>query len=118
MTATPPDGKIELLRGVVTDLLRALKKGEGDKDKRRQVEDWLRTLAEKYPEFQIESGLRDYYVAEAERLRRDYDAAPDLVDRLNLGRSVESYLDKAAEYARRAEEQSQERSQEQSTRVG
>ena len=64
---------MQILSGVVTTLLDDLKSGTGDKDRRRQVEEWMRTLAEKYPEFQIETGLRDYYLAEAERLRVDFD---------------------------------------------
>src|SRR3954469_5009512 len=67
-----------ILSGVVSKLLDDLKSGAGDKDRRRQVEEWMRTLAEKYPEFKIETGLRDYYFAEAERLRGDFDKASDL----------------------------------------
>ncbi|HUP64259.1 MAG TPA: hypothetical protein VM557_03160 [Thermoanaerobaculia bacterium] len=106
MTAStsPKSSRIDLLRGVVDTLIASLKGGEADRDRRRQVEDWLRGLAEKYPEFKIETGLRDYYQAEAQRLRAEFDATSDLSERLNLGRSIESYLDKAAEYARRAEE--------------
>ena len=101
----PPTGqKLELLQGVIRDLLESLKRGDGDGDKRRQVEEWLRILSEKYPEFRIESGLRDYYLAEAKRLTDAFTAATDLTEKLNLGRSVESYLDRAVEYARRAEE--------------
>jgi hypothetical protein len=90
-----------ILSGVVSTLLDELKKGTGDKDRRRQVEEWMRTLAEKYPEFKIEVGLRDYYLAEAERLRADFDKAPELHEKLALGRSIESFLDRAAEYDRR-----------------
>jgi hypothetical protein len=90
-----------LLRGVVESLLSDLKQGNGDKDRRRQVEEWMRTLSEKYPEFDIETGLRDYYLAEAERLRGDFDKSSDLSEKLNLGRQVESFLDRAAEYDRR-----------------
>ncbi len=106
MTAStaPSSSRTDLLRGVVDTLIASLKGGEADRDRRRQVEDWLRGLAEKYPEFKIETGLRDYYQAEAQRLRAEFDATSDLSERLNLGRSIESYLDKAAEYARRAEE--------------
>ena len=50
----------------------------------------MRTLAEKYPEFQIEIGLRDYYLAEAERLRADFDKSAELTEKLGLGRSIES----------------------------
>jgi hypothetical protein len=78
-----------------------MKKGTGDKDRRRQVEEWMRTLAEKYPEFKIEAGLRDYYLAEAHRLRGDFDKAAELTDKLSLGRAIESFLDRAAEYERR-----------------
>ena len=91
----------QILSGVVTKLLSDLKSGVGDKDRRRQVEEWMRTLAEKYPEFRIEIGLRDYYVAEAERLRADFDKSSDLTEKLGLGRSIESFLDRAAEYDRR-----------------
>ena len=75
----------QILSGVVTTLLSDLKSGAGDKDRRRQVEEWMRTLAEKYPEFRIEVGLRDYYLAEAERLRADFDKSSDLTEKLGLG---------------------------------
>jgi hypothetical protein len=91
----------QILSGVVTTLLSDLKSGVGDKDRRRQVEEWMRTLAEKYPEFRIETGLRDYYLAEAERLRVDFDKSTELTEKLSLGRSIESFLDRAAEYDRR-----------------
>ena len=94
----------QILSGVVETLLRDLKDGTGDKDRRRQVEEWMRTLAEKYPEFKIESGLRDYYLAEANRLRKDFEKANDLTEKLTLGRSIESFLDRAADYDRRAAE--------------
>jgi hypothetical protein len=81
-----------------------LKNGTGDKDRRRQVEEWMRTLAEKYPEFRIEAGLRDYYLAEAERLRAEFDKSAELGEKLALGRSIESFLDRAAEYDRRLSE--------------
>ena|SRR5258708_25112711 len=93
--------RMQLLSGVMDRLLGDLKTGAGDKDKRRQVEEWMRSLAEKYPEFPIEAGLRDYYLAEAERLRGDFDKAADLSDKLALARSIESFLDRAAEYGRR-----------------
>ena len=93
--------RTQILSGVVEPLLRDLKEGTGDRDRRRQVEEWMRTLGEKYPEFQIEVGLRDYYLAEAERLRKDFDRAADLTEKLSLGRHIESYLDRAAEYDRR-----------------
>ncbi|GAC1434989.1 MAG: hypothetical protein NVSMB68_07320 [Thermoanaerobaculia bacterium] len=93
--------KQQILAGVVSSLLDDLKNGTGDKDRRRQVEEWMRTLAEKYPEFKIEVGLRDYYVAEAERLRGDFDKASELSEKLILGRNIESFLDRAAEYDRR-----------------
>lgn len=93
----------QLLSGVVQALLADLKSGSADRDKRRQVEEWMRALAEKYPEFNIEAGLRDYYVAEAERLRGEFDKTKELADRLALGRSIESFLDRAAEYVRRLE---------------
>ncbi|MDP9190961.1 MAG: hypothetical protein M3P06_04580 [Acidobacteriota bacterium] len=93
--------RTQILSGVVTTLLSDLKNGVGDKDRRRQVEEWMRTLAEKYPEFRIETGLRDYYLAEAERLRADFDKSTDLTEKLGLGRSIESFLDRAGEYDRR-----------------
>ena len=93
--------RLQILSGVVSNLLSELQSGAGDKDRRRQVEEWMRTLAEKYPEFKIETGLRDYYLAEATRLRADFDKAGDLTEKLGLGRSIESFLDRAAEYDRR-----------------
>jgi class 3 adenylate cyclase len=93
--------RAQILSGVVTRLLEDLKAGVGDKDRRRQVEEWMRTLAEKYPEFRIEVGLRDYYFAEATRLRADFDKSTDLTEKLGLGRNIESFLDRAAEYDRR-----------------
>jgi hypothetical protein len=103
MTDEPlSEQKQQILSGVVTTLLADLKSGNGDKDRRRQVEEWMRTLAEKYPEFKIESGLRDYYLAEAQRLRVDFDKSAELAEKLALGRSIESFLDRAAEYERRA----------------
>jgi hypothetical protein len=94
----------EILRGVVTSLIDDLKSGSGDKDRRRQVEEWLRGLAEKYPEFGIETGLRDYYLAEAGRLRADFEKAADIAEKLGLGRSIEAFLDRAADYDRRIAE--------------
>ncbi|HYR28845.1 MAG TPA: hypothetical protein VEU30_10290 [Thermoanaerobaculia bacterium] len=96
--------RLQILSGVVTNLLSELKSGAGDKDRRRQVEEWMRTLAEKYPEFEVEAGLRDYYLAEATRLRADFDKSSDLTEKLGLGRSIESFLDRAAEYDRRIKE--------------
>ena len=96
--------RLGILSGVVTNLLSELKSGAGDKDRRRQVEEWMRTLAEKYPEFNVEAGLRDYYLAEATRLRADFDQSSDLTEKLGLGRSIESFLDRAAEYDRRIRE--------------
>jgi hypothetical protein len=98
------DERTQILSGVVTTLLEDLKSGAGDKDRRRQVEEWMRTLAEKYPEFHIETGLRDYYLAEAERLRVDFEKATELNEKLTLGRSIEGFLDRAADYARRIAE--------------
>lgn len=97
----PDDQRSQILSGVVSTLLSDLKSGVGDKDRRRQAEEWMRTLAEKYPEFKIETGLRDYYVAEAQRLRAEFDKSSDLAEKLSLGRSIESFLDRAAEYDRR-----------------
>ena len=105
MTAEPlHDQRTQILSGVVKTLLDDLKNGAGDKDRRRQVEEWMRTLAEKYPEFQIETGLRDYYLAEAERLRIDFEKAVELNEKLALGRSIEGFLDRAADYAKRIAE--------------
>lgn len=101
MSDAVQEQRMQILSGVVTTLLEELKSGNGDKDRRRQVEEWMRTLAEKYPEFKIEIGLRDYYLAEAERLRADFDKTPELSEKLGLGRSIESFLDRAAEYDRR-----------------
>jgi len=96
--------RLQILEGVVQTLLGDLKNGNGDKDRRRQVEEWMRTLAEKYPEFKIEVGLRDYYLAEAERLRDDFTKSSDIAEKLSLGRAIESFLDRAAEYDRRVAE--------------
>ena len=93
---------LQLLAGVVQSLLLDLRNGTGAKDRRRQVEEWLRTLAEKYPEFRIEPGLRDYYLAEAERLRANFDKSSELSEKLSLGRAIESFLDRAAEYGKRS----------------
>ncbi len=98
------DQRQHILSSVVETLLRDLKQGNGDRDRRRQVEEWMRTLAEKYPEFKIEVGLRDYYLAEAERLRGEFEKAQDLTEKLSLGRNIESFLDRAAEYDRRIAE--------------
>ena len=95
------DHRQQLLSGVVDTLLGDLKRGNGDRDRRRQVEEWMRSLAEKDPEFKIEAGLRDYYQAEAQRLRGEFDKASDLTEKLTLGRNIETYLDRAAEYERR-----------------
>jgi hypothetical protein len=99
-----PSQRMQILSGVVQTLLDDLKSGTGDKDRRRQVEEWMRTLAEKYPEFKIETGLRDYYLAEAQRLRDDFDKSTELNEKLALGRSIESFLDRAADYDRRIAE--------------
>jgi hypothetical protein len=96
--------RVQILSGVVSTLLDELKSGAGDKDRRRQTEEWMRTLAEKYPEFKIETGLRDYYLAEAERLRADFDKTADLTEKLAFARSIDSFLDRAAEYDRRISE--------------
>jgi hypothetical protein len=103
ISATPQtaDPNKSLLREVVDALLAELKRGAGDRDRRRQVEEWMKSLAEKYPEFSIEAGLRDYYLAEARRLREEFDNAKDLNEKLNLGRAIESFLDKASDYERR-----------------
>ena len=96
--------RTQILSGVVTTLLSELRNGSGDKDRRRQVEEWMRTLADKYPEFRIEAGLRDYYLAEAGRLQSEFEKTADLAEKLGLGRSIESFLDRAGEYDRRAAE--------------
>src|SRR3954452_8048964 len=98
------DQKQTILSGVVATLINDLKSGNGDKDRRRQVEEWLRGLAEKYPEVKIESGLRDYYLAEAQRLRGEFEKAAELADKLGLARSIEGFLDRAADYERRVAE--------------
>lgn len=98
--ASKPGGPLDL---VVHDLLEDLKAGKDEGDDRRQVEDWLRALADKYPEFEIDSGLRDYYLAEAARLRDAFASTEDLQDRLALGRSIEGYLEKASEIDRKRE---------------
>jgi hypothetical protein len=98
------DQRQQILSGIIDTLLRDLKDGNGDKDRRRQVEEWMRTLAEKYPEFRIEVGLRDYYLAEANRLRTEFDKTGDLTEKLSLGRHIESLLDRAADYERRIAE--------------
>ncbi len=103
-STTAQDARNEPLRGVVASLLDELQRGSGDKDKRRQVEEWMRNLAEKYPGFSILPGLRDYYVAEADRLRSDFEGAADLTEKLNLGRMIESFLERAADMDRRIEE--------------
>jgi hypothetical protein len=95
------DQRQQILSGVVETLLRDLRAGNGDRDRRRQVEEWMRTLAEKYPEFKIEVGLRDYYLAEADRLRGEFDKASDLTEKLSLGRNIEAFLDRAADYEKR-----------------
>src|SRR3954451_5058162 len=102
--AAVTDQKSQILSGVVKTLLDDLRSGAGDRDRRRQVEEWMRTLAEKYPEFHIETGLRDYYLAEAERLRADFEKASELTEKLALGRSIEGFLDRAADYAKRIAE--------------
>lgn len=99
-----PSQRMQILSGVVQTLLDDLKSGNGDKDRRRQVEEWMRTLAEKYPEFHIEVGLRDYYLAEAQRLRTDFDKSAELQEKLALGRNIEAFLDRAADYDRRIAE--------------
>lgn len=97
----PLSAELATLKGVVDALVEELRRGAGDRDKRRQVEEWLKALADKYPEFGIESGLRAYYIAEADRLREEFGRAADLGEKLAIGRSVEAYLDKAAELGRR-----------------
>ena len=101
MTESVQQQRMAILSGVVSRLLEDLKAGTGDKDRRRQVEEWMRTLAEKYPEFKIEVGLRDYYLAEAERLSADFEKSAELADKLSLGRAIESFLERAAEDDRR-----------------
>src|SRR5437016_12871180 len=103
-TAPITETRQDILRGVVSSLIADLKNGTGDKDRRRQVEEWLRGLAEKYPEFKIEIGLRDYYLAEAQRLRAEFEKTTDIADKLGLARAIEGFLDRAAEYERRVAE--------------
>lgn len=97
----PLSPELLALKGVVDALLEELRRGAGDRDKRRQVEEWMKTLADKYPEFGIETGLRAYYLAEADRLRDEFGSTTDLGEKLAIGRSVEAYLERAAEFGRR-----------------
>jgi len=97
----PFSAELQALKGVVDALLDELRRGSGDRDKRRQVEEWLKTLSDKYPEFGIELGLRAYYLAEADRLREEFGHAADLGEKLAIGRSIEAYLDRATELGRR-----------------
>src|SRR5947199_3676453 len=92
MSAEIDQQRLSILSTVVSTLLADLKSGNGDKDRRRQVEEWMRTLAEKYPEFKIEVGLRDYYLAEAERLSTDFDKTAELSEKLSLGSAKGSFL--------------------------
>jgi len=98
----------QLLKGLLESLVDNLKRGDGDRDGRGQVEGWLRALAEKYSEYDIESGLRDYYRAEAGRLRAEFDATENLIERLNIGRLLESFLEKASEIERRRSDEAPE----------
>src|ERR1043165_8891112 len=98
------DQKSQILSGVVKALLDDLRSGAGGGHRRRQVEEWMRALAEKSPEFHIETALRDYSLAEAERLRADFTKAAEMGEKLSLARSIESFLDRATEYDRRASE--------------
>src|SRR3984893_9453899 len=100
-TEQSKDQRHQILSGVVDTLLRDLRQGNGDRDRRRQVEERMGTRAEKYPDFKIEVGLRDYYLAEADRLRGEFDKTTDLTERLSLGRNIETFLDRAADYERR-----------------
>lgn len=86
-----------LLGQVAAGLIEDLKRGAGDEQKRRQAEDWLKGLADKQPSLDIATGLREYYLAEAERLRDQFTQADDLGRRLDVGRSIESFLEKAHE---------------------
>src|SRR5947209_11171653 len=72
------DQRTQILSGVVKTLLDDLKNGAGDKDRRRQVEEWMRTLAEKYPADQGEASLRNFSPAEAELIatQRGVGVAP------------------------------------------
>ncbi len=97
----PLTAELQSLKVVVDSLLDELRRGSGDRDKRRQVEEWLKALADKYPEFGIDSGLRTYYLAEADRLREEFSRTEDLGEKLAIGRSIESYLDRATEFGRR-----------------
>lgn len=97
----PLSAELSSLKSVVDALLDELRQGSGDRDKRRQVEEWMKSLSDKYPEFGIDEGLRAYYLAEAGRLRDEFGRATDLGDKLTIGRAVETYLDKASELGRR-----------------
>ena len=109
MQSAADQSQREPLRAVVLSLLEELKRGAGDKDKRRQVEEWMRNLSEKYPDFPVLDGLREYYIAEASRLRLDFDSASDLTEKLNLGRMIESFLEKASDMDRRIRENHREK---------
>ncbi|MGK2860212.1 MAG: hypothetical protein ACSLFQ_23695 [Thermoanaerobaculia bacterium] len=97
----PLSAELQSLKGVVDALLDELHRGAGDRDKRRQVEEWMKALADKYPEFGIETGLRAYYLAEANRMREEFARTEDLGEKLAIGRTIEAYLDRATELARR-----------------
>ncbi len=97
----PLSPELVALKSVVDVLLEELRRGAGERDKRRQVEEWMKTLADKYPEFGIEAGLRAYYLAEAGRLHEEFGGTTDLGEKLAIGRNVESYLERAAEFGRR-----------------
>lgn len=98
----------EKLKKVVATLLDDLRRGAGDRDRRRQVEEWMKVLADKYPEFGVERGLREYYLAEAERLSSEFASSEDLAQRLALARSIEGLLEKAGEIERRTSESAQQ----------
>jgi hypothetical protein len=97
----PLSVELQALKGVVDTLLDDLHSGSGDRDKRRQVEEWMKALADKYPEFGIETGLRAYYLAEAGRMGEEFARTADLGEKLAIGRTIEAYLDKATELGRR-----------------
>ena len=90
-----PEGNV--LEGVISTLLADLETGAGDENRRRQAEEWLRALRDKYPTLGIDAGLRAYYLAEAKRLKDKFDSTEDLSDKLALGRSIEGYLERALE---------------------
>ena len=83
--AEPGSDRSELLRGVVEALLGELKAGAADKDKRRQVEEWMRSLA--YGSLFSRWSVR--IVNELDRCSREaQDLLLTYLDRLPPGRAL------------------------------